>query len=36
MSKKLLLINGHIDMESFNFALFNAYKKDSNRTNVDL
>ncbi|GIX41861.1 MAG: hypothetical protein KatS3mg129_1594 [Leptospiraceae bacterium] len=36
MSKKLLLINGHPDKESFNFALFNAYKKGAYRTNIDL
>ncbi len=36
MNKKILLINGHPDIESFNFALMDAYKKGVLSSNNEL
>jgi len=36
MNKKILLINGHPDTESFNFALMDAYKKGVLSSNSEL
>ena len=34
--KKILIINGHPDKESFNFALAEAYKKGAKQSNVEI
>ena len=34
--KKILLIQGHPDAESFNFALYEAYKKGANESGADI
>lgn len=34
--KKILIINGHPDKESFNFGLSNAYKKGANASNAEV
>ena len=34
--KKILVINGHPNSESFNFALFSAYKKGARSTGAEI
>ncbi|WP_010520724.1 NAD(P)H-dependent oxidoreductase [Aquimarina agarivorans] len=34
--KSILIVNGHPDKESFNYALSDAYKEEANKTNVTL
>ena len=36
MIKKILIINGHPDKESFNFALAAAYKKGAERSGAEV
>jgi len=36
MNKKIVIINGHPDNESFNFALMNAYKKGVSTTDSEI
>jgi len=36
MKKKILIINGHPDIESFNLALANSYKKGAEKSNAEI